>query len=67
MPRPIMALFFVVDTSGSMDGEYIGALNAALSEVIPDIRDLSETNPDAQIKVGVLEYSCGAEWLTPAG
>jgi uncharacterized protein YegL len=67
IPRRIMTLFFVVDTSGSMDGSKIGAVNAAIEEVIPAIREVSEENADAQIKVAALEFSSGARWLTPSG
>ena len=64
--RRTMVLFFMVDTSGSMEGSKIGTLNAAIEDVIPEIRSISEENADAQIKVAVLEFSSGAKWLTPA-
>jgi uncharacterized protein YegL len=67
IPRRTMVLFFVIDTSGSMEGEKIGALNAAIQEVIPEIRDVSEENADAQIKIAALEFSSGTRWLTPSG
>ena len=35
--RRTMTLFFLVDTSGSMDGSKIGTLNSAVEEVIPEI------------------------------
>jgi uncharacterized protein YegL len=64
--RRTMVLFFVVDTSGSMEGSKIGTLNSAIEDVIPEIRQISSENADAQIKVAVLEFSEGAKWLTPA-
>lgn len=67
IPRRTMVLFFVVDTSGSMSGSKIGEVNSAIEEVIPEIRDLSESNADAQIKIAVLEFSTGSRWLTPNG
>jgi uncharacterized protein YegL len=67
IPRKPMTLFFVVDASGSMDGSKIGAVNAAIENVIPDLKDISEGNADAQIKVAALEFSSGARWLTPDG
>ena len=45
-----MVLFFVVDTSGSMQGDKIGALNDAIRETVPDLKDLSENNADAKLK-----------------
>ena len=34
-----MVLFFVVDTSGSMQGTKIGAVNTAIREVLPELKD----------------------------
>lgn len=65
--RKTMVLFFVVDTSGSMIGSKIGTLNSAVEETIPELKDLSSSNADAQIKVAVLSFSSGTEWLTPSG
>lgn len=64
--RRTMVLFFVVDTSGSMDGAKIGTLNQAIEDVIPEIRDISSNNADAEIKIAVLEFSNGAKWITNA-
>lgn len=64
--RRTMVLFFVVDTSGSMEGAKIGTLNQAVEDVIPEIRDISADNADAQIKIAVLEFSSGARWVTQA-
>jgi uncharacterized protein YegL len=62
-----MVLFFVVDTSGSMEGAKIGAVNTAIEEVIPAIQEVSDENADAQIKIAALEFSSGATWQTPGG
>ena len=67
IPRRVMVLFFVVDTSGSMEGSKLGAVNTAIEEVIPAIKEVSEENADAQIKVAVLEFSSGARWITENG
>lgn len=64
VPRRTMVLFFVVDTSGSMTGSKIGTVNSAIEEVVPELKDISETNADAQIKVAALEFSTGARWVT---
>ena len=63
--RRTMVLFFVVDTSGSMDGAKIGTLNQAVEDVIPEIREISQNNADAEIKIAVLQFSDGAKWVTP--
>lgn len=35
VPRRTMTLFFVIDTSGSMAGNKIGAVNDAVENVLP--------------------------------
>jgi uncharacterized protein YegL len=67
IPRRTMTLFLVIDASGSMDGLKIGAVNAAIDEVIPALKEVSDDNADAQIKVAVLEFSSGARWITATG
>ena len=61
--RRTMTLFFIVDVSGSMYGEKIGAVNTAIREVIPEIRSISSSNADALIKVAVLTFSNGTDWI----
>lgn len=65
--RRVMTLFFVVDTSGSMTGDKIGTVNNTMEEIIPTIRDISEKNTDALIKMAVLQFSKGAQWVMPEG
>lgn len=65
VPRRTMVLMFVVDTSGSMEGDKIGSLNVAVQEVIPYIQDISDNNADAQIKVAAMEFASGTEWMYP--
>ena len=67
VPRKTMVLFFVIDTSGSMEGTKIGIVNSTIEELIPDLKDLSGSNSDAEIKIAVLQFSTGATWLTPSG
>ena len=55
--RRTMTLFFLVDTSGSMDGDKIGSVNDAIRETVPDLQDLSDSNPDAAIKIAALPSS----------
>lgn len=63
VPRRTMTLFFVIDKSGSMLGNKIGAVNDAIVNVLPMLDDISATNPDAEIKVAALEFSSGCNWL----
>lgn len=66
VPRRTMVLFFLVDTSGSMRGEKIGTVNTAIEEIVPELKDISETNADAQIKIATLAFSTGARWIDDA-
>ncbi len=66
IPRKVMTLFYLVDTSGSMSGAKIGALNTAVRETLPIIKEISENNSDSKIKISVLEFSSGCEWMYPA-
>jgi uncharacterized protein YegL len=67
VPRKTMVLLFVIDTSGSMMGFKIGSVNLAIEEVIPEIKDISATNADAQIKIAVLQFDSGCRWITSSG
>ena len=61
--RRTMNLFFIVDTSGSMDGTKIGAVNDAIRNTLPIVREISEGNADAEIQIAALNFSDGCEWL----
>jgi uncharacterized protein YegL len=63
VPRKTMVLFFIVDTSGSMTGSKIGAVNQAIREVSPMLDDISASNADAEIKIAMLEFSSGCRWM----
>ena len=65
VPRRVMHLIFLVDTSGSMDGTKIASLNTAVRETLNDVAEISANNGDAQIKVAVLEFSSGTQWMYP--
>lgn len=58
-----MVLFFVVDTSGSMQGTKIGAVNTAIREVLPELKDAG--GADIDLKVACLTFSSGCQWMYP--
>ena len=60
-----MVLFFLVDTSGSMEGDKIGSVNDAIRETVPDLQDLSNSNADAAIKIATLQFATDVQWLYP--
>jgi len=63
--RRTMVLFFLIDTSGSMHGTKIGEVNDAIEGVLPELKDISNSNTDALIKVAALNFSTGADWMYP--
>lgn len=66
--KKVMTLFYLIDTSGSMAGEKLGKVNAAMQTTIyNDLQDLSANNSDAVIKVAILDFSTGVTWVTKNG
>ena len=62
--RKILPIIYVIDTSGSMAGTRIAAVNQAMTETIEVLKDVSAKNPTAEIKIGVLQFASGASWVT---
>ena len=65
IPKRICPIFLLIDTSGSMEGARIGAINSAIEEIIPDLRELSNSQADSEVRLAILEFSSGCEWVTP--
>lgn len=61
--RPLH-FFWVVDCSGSMYGDKIGAVNNAIQTCIPEMREAAKDNPNAQLMVRTLKFATGASWIT---
>lgn len=60
--RPL-DFIWMLDCSGSMRFEgRIQALNTAIAEVVPLMREVAETNPHAQLRVRAITFSSGAQW-----
>jgi uncharacterized protein YegL len=60
-----MTLFLLIDSSGSMNTNgNMGKVNGAIEEMIPLLRDVSDEQSDAEIKLAVLEFSSGCTWVT---
>lgn len=65
IPRRVMTLFLLIDSSGSMSiNGNMGKVNGAIEEMIPLLRDVSDEQSDAEIKLAVLEFSSGCKWAT---
>ncbi len=63
--RRVLPIIYVIDTSGSMYGERIAKVNQAMLEMPRVLQDVSDSNPDAETKIGVLQFSTGSKWITP--
>ena len=62
--RKPLHFIFVLDVSGSMlRGGRIQALNNAIAEVIPHLRDEAMANPHAELLVRVLAFATKPEWI----
>lgn len=59
--RPLHFIF-IADCSGSMGGAKIQALNHAIREAIPHMREVARGNPNAAVLVRALRFSSGAQW-----
>jgi len=56
-----MVLFLIIDTSGSMAGTKIGAVNTAIREVLPELKGIGGS--DVDLKIACLKFSCGCSWM----
>jgi uncharacterized protein YegL len=61
--RRQMVLFFIIDTSGSMDGTKIGSVNTAIREVLPELNGAGGS--DVDLKIACLKFSTGCDWMYP--
>ena len=60
--RPLHFIW-ICDASGSMaDDGKIQALNNAIREAIPHMRDVADGNPNAEVLVRAIRFSNGASW-----
>lgn len=66
-PRKELHVFYVLDTSGSMQGAKISALNHAMEECTDALTELAKSNGDAKLKIAVMEFNTTCRWVTPYG
>lgn len=55
-------VFYVLDTSGSMSGAPIGALNDAMRSTVEELR--KKDGEKADLRIAVLEYNSANRWVT---
>ena len=63
MPRRTVVIFFLIDTSGSMYGNKIGAVKSSMEEILPMIRKMNQNNTDAEVKIAALTFADYANWI----
>ena len=61
--RQELNLVFVIDNSGRMSGEKIGAVNNAIRDVMAIMPEIQDDTSDAVIKINALVFSDDAKWL----
>lgn len=62
--RQELHLLLVIDNSGSMEGEKIGAVNNAVRDVLKIMPEIQEDTADVDIKISALTFSDDAKWVT---
>ena len=61
--RQELNLIFVIDNSGSMEGEKLGAVNNAIRDIMSIMPEIQEDTSDALIKISALTFSEDATWV----
>lgn len=61
--RQELHLLFVIDNSGSMEGEKIGAVNNAIRDIVTIMPEIQEDTSDADIMISALTFSDDAKWV----
>lgn len=67
LARRSLDVFYVLDTSGSMAGASIAALNVAMQNTVEALADATARNVNANIKMAVMDFNTHATWHTPTG
>lgn len=56
-------LMFIIDNSGSMAGEKLGAVNTAIRDVMSIMPEIQDDTSDADILISALQFSDDAKWV----
>lgn len=65
--RPLLPIIFVLSTPGNMEGLPISELNDKMEEIKSVLEHFATSNPDALIKIGILQVQTGVHWIFPNG
>lgn len=61
--RQQLNLIFVIDKSGSMEGEKMGAVNNAIRDVMSIMPEIQEDTSDADIMISAMTFSDTSDWV----
>ena len=61
--RQELHLMFIIDNSGSMEGEKLGAVNNAIRDIMSIMPEIQEDTADATIKISAMKFSDSAKWV----
>lgn len=67
IPKKVLPIVYVIDTSASMFGHRIENVNMAMHELEKIMREKINDIPDAEIRIAVLTFSTDARWITQNG
>ena len=59
--RKKLTIFFIIDTSGSMNGARIGTVNTVMEEVLPEIRGIGGS--DSDIQLAIMTFDSEIKWM----
>lgn len=59
--RKKLTIFFIIDTSGSMDGAKINTVNTIMEEVLPEIRGIGGS--DSDIQLAIMTFDSEIKWM----
>ena len=65
--KKVLPIIYAIDTSGSMSGDRISAVNEAMHDCEEVLREKASDLPESEIKIAALEFSSGAKWITKGG
>ena len=61
--RRLLKVFWLVDASGSMNGTKMATVNRAIKDLIPEMREVSDENPEIEMEVNVIMFETNAKWI----
>jgi uncharacterized protein YegL len=63
--KQVLNIFFVIDSSGSMEGAKIASVNTAIRDILTELPEIQKDTADATIKLSAIRFSDDSVWLYP--